>query len=48
MEIDLAEKDEEPAANNEADKDENQSVIRVPEKVTRQQLLAVCWQVRPW
>ena len=26
--------------------DDNQSVIKVPEKVTRQQLLAVCWQVR--
>ena len=48
VEIDLAEKDEEPAANNDANKDENQSGIRVPEKVTRQQLLAVCWQVRPW
>ena len=53
VEINLTEEEQNPGAsiNNDDESkektvDDKQSVIKVPEKVSRQQLLAVCWQVR--
>ena len=47
VEISLTE--EESIASKDCDNEnENPSETKVPDKVTRQQLLAVCWQVRPW